>query len=113
MEQINWLKLKLIPLAILIFGSQSLVAGMIVLKGPKGEVYQINDNYKNKNGVRVTQIRWPDNKVDVIHISGCDGYSPKTLTRYDSKEKIKYETFGWSHSGGNLIDRVSTAVCKI
>ena len=87
-------------------------AGTIIIRGPAGEVYQINDKLKIKNGVRITQIRWPDNKVDTIHVSGCGGNGVRRLTRFSANGKERYETLPWSPSGINLIDRVSIAVCE-
>lgn len=96
-----------------LFFVSSLYAGMIVIRGPSGEQYQINEKFKVKNGVRITQIRWPDNKVDTIHISGCDGRSARTLTRYSRSGRDRFETLPWSPGGINLIDRVSISVCAI
>jgi hypothetical protein len=86
---------------------------MIIIKGPAGEQYQINDRLRIESGVRITQIRWPDNTVDTIHISGCDGRTARTLTRYSRNGKQKFETLLWSPGGNNLIDRVSISVCQI
>jgi hypothetical protein len=75
-------------------------------------MYQIDDSFTKSGDKRVTKIRWPDNAVDVIHISGCNSNSG-LLTRFDKSGRKQYESLPWSIGGGNLIDRVATEVCKL
>ena len=86
-------------------------AGMIIIKGPGGEMYQIDDNIKVEGEVRISRIRWPDNVVNIIHVGGCNG-GLTVLTRFDQSGRRQYETLLWVSGGDNLIDRVAGAVCR-
>jgi hypothetical protein len=86
-------------------------ADILLIKDGQGQQYQIDGNVRVENGVRISRIRWPDNRVNTIKITTC-GQNKGTLYTYDAAGKRYIGATSWDGRGSMLIDRVAVIVCK-
>lgn len=86
-------------------------ADILMFKDGYGQTYQIDGNIRVENGVRISKIRWPDNRVNTIRVTSC-GQKTGVVYMYDASGKKYIEAIPWNHRGSMLVDRVATIVCK-
>jgi len=86
-------------------------ADILMFKDGYGQTYQVDGSIRVENGVRISKIRWPDNRVNTIRVTSC-GQKGGVVYMYDASGKKYIEAIPWNHRGSMLVDRVATIVCK-
>lgn len=86
-------------------------ADILMFKDGYGQTYQIDSSIRVENGVRISKIRWPDNRVNTLRVTSC-GQKTGVIYMYDASGKKYIEAIPWTRKGSMLVDRVATIVCK-
>lgn len=100
-----------IPLVAYFVLAGTVHADILMFRDWQGRQYQIDGNIKVENGVRISRIRWPDNQVNTIKVTGCE-QGKGVLYSYDAAGKKMLNSVPWNGRGSMLVDRVAATVCK-
>ena len=95
-------------IAFFILFTPSVFAEIIQFKDGNGAIYQVDSNVKIEARGISSRLRWPNNIVDRILVSGCSEGRGTLWVDVKGKWASPAE---WARSGDRVIDQTARAVC--
>jgi hypothetical protein len=100
----------LLPLGLLLFACHA-YAEYFQFKDGQGRVYQVDANVRLEGSDTVSRVRWPDNMVTSVRVTGCGTVSGSIAFISEKTGKL-LQTAPWSRGGSGMPDYIAQIVCR-
>lgn len=80
-------------------------------KDGQGRIYQVDANVRMEGTEAISRVRWPDNMVTQVRVTGC-GTVSGSIAFFSGTDGKLLQRAPWSGSGAGMKDYIARIVCR-